>query len=468
MDSLKEIWNTVLSNIANSGEFSEPTYNLWFRDLELMRLTNTYATVNTKTQLKKDIISSRYIDTLEKYLTECIGFEVPITLEVYNDEPGYNKVQIVEEPQRPAFILDEDPYADNDEGIKGDVGEDGLTYMKYNPKYTFDNFIVGNTNKFAHAACRAIAADAEHTYNPLFIYGNSGLGKTHLLYAITNEILQRRANTNVLYVRGEDFANELITALSKKQPMDFFRQKYRKTDVLLVDDIQFIAGKPSTQEEFFHTFNALYEDKKQIILASDRPPKDIPSLEERLRTRFEWGLAVDVQPPDYELRFAILKSKALSYKLDISDNILMFLADNIKGNIRQIEGAIKRLHATSLLVDTSLTFDSVKESLQDMFSNSVPSGITIDEIFEVVSKKYTVSVEDIKGRKRTKEVSNARHITIYILRTITNLSLSDIGGYFNIHHTSVLSAYSKINEDIKVDPTLEHNINEMIRQITGQ
>ncbi|MBE6650541.1 MAG: chromosomal replication initiator protein DnaA [Ruminococcaceae bacterium] len=466
MDSLNEIWACVLSNIASSGEFSEPTYNLWFRDLELLSLTNNYAIVDTKTQLKKDIISSRYIYTLEKYLADVIGFEVPITLEVY-EETKYGKVKIIEEPKRPSFILD-DEIPEEERGIKGNVDEDGLTHVAYNPLYTFDNFIVGNTNKFAHAACKAIAADAEHSYNPLFIYGSSGLGKTHLLYAITNEIILRRKNTNAVYVRGEDFANEMITSLSKKVPMQYFRDKYRKADVLLVDDVQFIAGKPSTQEEFFHTFNTLYEDKKQIILACDRPVKEIPSLEERLKARFEWGLTVDIQPPDYELRFAILKSKAIKFGLNLSDNILMFLADNIKGNIRRLEGAIKRLHATSLLIETQLTFDKVKECLQDMFSDSVPSGVTIDEIFEIVSKKYSVAVEDIKGKKRTKELSNARHITIYILRTITNLSLSDIGGYFSMHHTSVLSAYSKISEDIKVDPALEHNINEMIRTITGQ
>lgn len=465
MDSLNEIWACVLSNIASSGEFSEPTYNLWFRDLELVNLTNDYATVDAKTQLKKDIVSSRYIDTLEKYLANVIGFEVAITLEVF-ENTSYGKVKLVDEPKRPAFIIDDMPE-DADKGIQGDVDEDGLTHISYNPLYTFDNFIVGNTNKFAHAACKAIAADAEHSYNPLFIYGGSGLGKTHLLYAITNEILLRRKNTNAVYVRGEDFANEMINSLSKKVPMQYFRDKYRKADVLLVDDVQFIAGKPSTQEEFFHTFNTLYEDKKQIILACDRPVKEIPSLEERLKTRFEWGLTVDIQPPDYELRFAILKSKAMKFKLNLSDNILMFLADNIKGNIRHLEGAIKRLHATSLLIDTHLTFDKVKEVLQDMFSDSVPSGITIDEIFEIVSKKYSVAIEDIKGKKRTKELSNARHIAIYILRTITNLSLSDIGGYFNMHHTSVLSAYSKISEDIKVDPTLEHNITEMIRTITN-
>lgn len=466
MDSLNEIWACVLSNIASSGEFSEPTYNLWFRDLELVKLTNTYAIVDTKTQLKKDIVSSRYIYTLEKYLTDVIGFEVPITLEVY-EETSFGKIKIVDEPKSPEIIFGDD-IPEGQEGIQGNIDEDGLTHVLYNPLYTFDNFIVGNTNKFAHAACKAIAADAEHSYNPLFIYGGSGLGKTHLLYAITNEIILRRKNTNAVYVRGEDFANEMINSLSKKVPMQYFREKYRKADVLLVDDVQFIAGKPSTQEEFFHTFNTLYEDKKQIILACDRPVKEIPSLEERLKTRFEWGLTVDIQPPDYELRFAILKSKAIKFGLNLSDNILMFLADNIKGNIRHLEGAIKRLHATSLLINTDLTFDKVKECLQDMFSSSMPTGITVDEIFEMVSKKYSVAVEDIKGKKRTKELSNARHIAIYILRTITNLSLSDIGGYFNMHHTSVLSACSKVSEDMKVDPTLEHNVNEMIRTLTGQ
>ncbi|MBQ7897096.1 MAG: chromosomal replication initiator protein DnaA [Clostridia bacterium] len=461
MDSLNEIWACVLSRVAESGNFSEPTYNLWFRDIELTRLTNNFAVVNVKTQLRKDIISSRYLSILEKHLEEVIGFRVDINLEVIDDKPPYDKVNIIE----PASYVSEE---DNSKNVEGEVGEGGEIHMKYNPQYTFDNFIVGNTNKFAHAACRAIAADKDHFYNPLFIYGDSGLGKTHLLYAITNEVIKNRKDSNVVYVRGEDFANELIKSLTKKLPMQYFRDRFRTADVLLVDDIQFIAGKPSTQEEFFHTFNALYEDKKQIILASDRPPKEMSTLEDRLRTRFEQGLIVDVQPPDYELRLAILKNKAQSLDLNISDNVLIYLADNIKSNIRQLEGAIKRLRATSLLTGKELTLDTVKESLQDLFSNAVPVGITIDTVFENVSKKYSVPVEEIKGRKRTKELSNARHITIYILRTITNMSLTDIGKYFNMHHTSVLSACSRITEDIKIDPVLEHDISTLIREITGQ
>ncbi len=462
MDSFKEIWACVLSKIAESGEFSEPTYNLWFRDTELIEFTNNFVTINVKTQLRRDIISSRYIGIFKKYLAEVIGFEVDINLEVIDDTPAYDKVNIID--NTPSYYDD----TIQDEGIQGEVGEGGEVHMKYNPQYTFENFIVGNTNKFAHAACRAIAADKDHFYNPLFIYGDSGLGKTHLLYAITNEVIKRRKDSNVVYVRGEDFANELIKSLSKKVPMQYFRDRFRTADVLLVDDIQFIAGKPSTQEEFFHTFNALYEDKKQIILASDRPPKEMSTLEDRLRTRFEQGLIVDVQPPDYELRLAILKNKAQNLNLNISDNILIFLADNIKSNIRQLEGAVKRLRATSLLTEKELNIETVKETLQDLFSSAVPVGITIDSVFENVSKKYSIPIEEIKGKKRTKELSNARHITIYILRTITNMSLTDIGRYFGMHHTSVLSACSRIAEDIKIDPALEHDINSIIREITGQ
>lgn len=460
MDSLNEIWECVLSKVSENKNFSEPTYNLWFRDIELTKLTNNFAVVNVKTQLRKDIISSRYLSILENYLEEVIGFRVDINLEVIDDKPPYDKVNIIESTP--------DIEDNSEKGMEGEVSESGEIHMKYNPQYTFDNFIVGNTNKYAHAACKAIASDKDHFYNPLFIYGDSGLGKTHLLYAITNEVIKSRKDSNVVYVRGEDFANELIKSLTKKLPMQYFRDRFRTADVLLVDDIQFIAGKPSTQEEFFHTFNALYEDKKQIILASDRPPKDMPTLENRLRTRFEQGLIVDVQPPDYELRLAILKNKVQSYGLNVSDNILIFLADNIKSNIRQLEGAVKRLRATSLLTEKELTLDTVKENLQDLFSNAVPVGITIDSVFENVSKKYSVNLEEIKGKKRTKELSNARHITIYILRTITNMSLTDIGKYFNMHHTSVLSACSRISEDIKIDPVLEHDINTLIREITGQ
>lgn len=454
MDSFEEIWSCVLKNIYDSGEFTTPTYNLWFRDLELENLTKTQAVVKVNTAYKAEIIGDRYLKVLEDALAEVLGFHLQISLNIVLDEPTYTKEKIT--------LLDSE-FSEAD--VKTENEDVGPIYLKYNPEYTFDNFIVGNTNKFAHAACKAIAKDPNHFYNPLFIHGASGLGKTHLLYAITNDILLRRPDANVVYVRGEDFTNELIRSLSKKMPMQYFRDRYRKADVLLVDDIQFIAGKPSTQEEFFHTFNALYDEKKQIILASDRPPKEIQNLEDRLESRFSWGLVVDVQPPDLELRVAILKSKAELMEVDIPDIVITFLADNIKNNIRQLEGAVKRLKALTYLNNTKVTMPVAKEALKDFFSEQVPVGVTIDQIFEIIAKHYNVPVNEIRGKKRLKDISTARHVTIYILRSITELSLNDIGRYFDMHHTSVLSACNNINESMKSDPKLEFEISSLIREI---
>ncbi len=454
MDSFQEIWSCVLQKIHDSGEFIEPTYNLWFRDLELENLTKTQAVVKVNTAYKAEIIGDRYLKILEDALAEVLGFHLQISLNIVLDEPTYIKEKIT---------LLETEFSEPE--IRQENEESGPIYLKYNPEYTFDNFIVGNTNKFAHAACKAIAKDPNHFYNPLFIHGASGLGKTHLLYAITNDILLRRPDANVVYVRGEDFTNELIRSLSKKMPMQYFRDRYRKADVLLVDDIQFIAGKPSTQEEFFHTFNALYDEKKQIILASDRPPKEIQNLEDRLESRFSWGLVVDVQPPDLELRVAILKSKAELMEVDIPDMVITFLADNIKNNIRQLEGAVKRLKALTYLNNTKVTMPVAKEALKDFFSEQVPVGVTIDQIFEIIAKHYNVPVNEIRGKKRLKDISTARHVTIFILRSITELSLNDIGRYFDMHHTSVLSACNNINESMKSDPKLEFEISSLIREI---
>ena len=454
MDSLQEIWSCVQKNMFDSGEFTTATYNLWFRDLELENITKTQAIVKVNAAYKAEIINDRYLETLEKYLEEVLGFHLDINLNIVPDDPTYSK-EIIN-------LLDTEL---SDHSEKSDESESGPVYLKYNPEYTFDNFIVGNTNKFAHAACRAIAKDPNHFYNPLFIHGASGLGKTHLLYAITNDILLRRPDANVVYVRGEDFTNELIRSLSKKMPMQYFRDRYRKADVLLVDDIQFIAGKPSTQEEFFHTFNALYDEKKQIILASDRPPKEIQNLEDRLESRFSWGLVVDVQPPDLELRVAILKSKAELMEVSIPDSVITFLADNIKNNIRQLEGAVKRLKALTYLNNTQITLSVAKDALRDFFSENVPVGVTIDQIFEIIGRHYSVPVEEIRGKKRLKDITTARHVTIYILRSITELSLNDIGRYFDMHHTSVLSACNNVSENMKSDPKLEYEISSLIREI---
>ncbi len=456
MDPREEILLCVQNLISESGNFTQATYNLWFRDLKIESLSKTQAVLLVNSAYKAEIITDRYLSVLEHYFEEALGFHIDVCIDIMQDD-GYGKETI--KLINTELSDHSTPEKSDDEAEKGPV------YLKYNPEYTFENFIVGNTNKLAQAACRAIAENPNHDYNPLFVYGASGLGKTHLLYAITNHILLNRPDANIVYARGEEFTTELINSLSKKVPMQYFRDRYRKADVLLIDDIQFIAGKPSTQEEFFHTFNTLYDEKKQIILASDLPPKDIKNLEDRLISRFSQGLIVDVQPPDLELRIAILKSKAEQMGINVDDTVITFIADNVKNNIRQLEGAIKRLKAMSYLNNMKITMPVAKEALKDFLSENTSVGITIDQIFETVANHYNVSVEDMRGKKRLKEITTARHVTIYILRTITELSLNDIGKYFDMHHTSVMSAVNNITENIKSDPKLDYEVSAVIREI---
>ena len=338
----------------------------------------------------------------------------------------------------------------------------------FESEYTFDNFIVGNSNKFAYEACIAVCNNPATQFNPLFIYGQSGLGKTHLLYAINNMILEKTPKASIVYVKGEDFANQLIENLSRKSPVTFrekFRDKFRKTDILLIDDIQFIAGKESTQEEIFHTFNALYDAGKQIILTSDRPPKEIKTLEERLRTRFEGGLIVDIQPPDYELRTAIIKHKGKKLGISFEHNVLAYLADNLKSNIRQIEGAVKKLAAHAFLNGASIDIELVQECLSDVISRDIPVNVTIDKIIETVAREYGITESDLKGTKRNQEIAMARHVCIYIMKQMTSLSLKKIGDVFSRDHSTIKSSLNKIETDIKEDSLLEIKITELMDEI---
>jgi len=351
-------------------------------------------------------------------------------------------------------------------GEKPGMGAWGSTLPPYNFEYTFDNFIVGSSNKFAHAACTAVAANPAMNYNPLFIYGPSGLGKTHLLYAITNEIKRKKPAAKIIYIKGEDFTTQFIEALAAQMTNEF-RNKYRSCDVLLIDDIQFIAGKTSTQEEFFHTFNALYEEHKQIILTSDRPPRDMKTLEDRLKTRFEWGLLADIQPPDLELRVAIIKKKAEQVGIIIPEEVLTYLAENLRSNIRQIEGAMKKLGALAFLSGQKITMEVARGCIADLLGGEEPVSVTVDKIFATVYKKYGISKEDLTGKSRSREIAQARHVTIYLIRKITEMSLPNIGKIFNRDHTTALASWETIEKKLKTDAMLTLDINEMTKEVTG-
>lgn len=333
------------------------------------------------------------------------------------------------------------------------------------PELTFDTYIVGSSNKFAHAAALAVAANPAGSYNPLFIYGNSGLGKTHLLYAICNDIKKTRPETKTLYIKGDDFTNELIDSIRKSTTREF-HQKYRQTDILLVDDIQFIAGKDSTQEEFFHTFNTLYEAKKQIVLTSDRPPKEIQTLEDRLRTRFEWGLIADIQPPDFETRIAIIKRKSELLDIEIPHNVSEYIATKLKTNIRQLEGAVKKMKAYYLLQGDPPCMQTANAAISDILNNDQPPPLTIEKIIEEVARTFGVSSEDIRSSKRASNISSARQVAIYVSREITQLAMSSIGAEFGGRdHSTIVYALGQVEKTMKKDAKIRAMVEDIIKNI---
>lgn len=449
VEEIKSIWSEIKKLIAS--EYSETTFNLWFENLDISSMNDTEATLVINSDFKRDILEKKYLSVISSKFEEIIGF--PIKVKIISSETSVEIENIKIDNTENLFLQDDKS------------NEPKLT----NNEYTFDNFVVGESNKYAHAASIAVANSLSKTgvassYNPLFIHGPSGLGKTHLMYAVINQIKKTNPNAKIVYKKSEDFTTELIDSISN-QNMSAFREKYRKADILLIDDIQFIAGKESTQEEFFHTFNALYEDNKQIFLTSDRPPRDIKKLEDRLYTRFEWGLIVDIQPPDIELRMAILKKKLAALNIDMSSDVIIYLAEHLKNNIRQLEGALKKLSAMCFLSGKPIEIDTAKALIQDMIKGDQPATVTVDKIFNVVSKKYGIPVEQIKGKKQTKENANARHICIYLIRTLTDYSLPQIGQVLNRDSSTVLTSYRKIEKLISEDAMFEMDMNDLIRDI---
>lgn len=485
MQTYQDIWAPVLA--ALKEKLSETSMDLWFNHLSLAAFSDTTAVLVADSDIKADILNKKYNDILSETFRDVLGFEISVVaISSQQKEIDYEKLQSdvlagnvilpfqtskdaessPVESQKPVAVENTEkagePASQKTEDTSSDTTLAGDPFL--NDEYTFENFIVGSSNKFAHAACVAVANNPATAYNPLFIWGASGLGKTHLLYAITNRIREKNPNAKIAYVKGETFTNQLIEAIAtESQPK--FREKYRQLDVFLIDDVQFIAGRVSTQEEFFNTFNELYEAKKQIILTSDRPPKEIKTLEDRIKTRFEWGLIADIQPPDLELRIAILKKKAQVMNIDIPIDVLNFLAEHLKSNIRQIEGVIKRLGAYSNLNKEPITIEMARDNIADVITGAEPVKVTQDKIFKAVAHKYDVTVEDIKGTKRTREIALARHICIYILRTITGMSLPAIGKLFNRDHTTILSSVDTITKKIRENVSIENDIDDLIKEI---
>ena len=464
MNELKDITALMLEEIKD--KLSSPTiFNLWFGELELLSLTDEVATFKTPTKLRKQILSTKYYDLLKGALDEVIGFNVKIEI-VYPEDNSKNLQNTDIDDYTEKKDDEEDAEAEKKKSeIISSFLDNGDIHKNLLKEYTFENFIEGESNKFAKAACYAVAKEPTY-YNPLFIYGHSGLGKTHLLYAVINHLKENHPRLKIVYKKSEDFINELINAISHAETAAF-KEKYRTADVLLIDDIQFIAGKVSTQEEFFHTFSALYEADKQIILTSDRPPKDIKPHEDRLRTRFEGGLLADVQPPSFELRTAIIRKKADSVGILISNEMVEYMAERLQNNIRQIEGVIKRLYALYSLSGTPVTRESIDQVISIIDPGNIPTDALIEKILTVVASNYGVTVESLKSKKKTDTIANARHVAVYIIRKLTNLSLKSIGAIFGRDHATILASINKVETNIKTVNNAASDIKKLIKEIKG-
>lgn len=450
--NLIQLWEKTLNIIK--GEMSEVSFNTWIKSCEPLSIDDDTIKISVPNSFTQDILEKRYKDlianSIKSICSKLYKIEFQILSDIKTDETAITNNEKKKEQV-------------NNTSNKIIVNDEMSTTL--NPKYTFDSFVIGNSNRFAHAACLAVAESPAKAYNPLFIYGGVGLGKTHLMHAIGHYMLQNNPNIKVEYVSSEKFTNELINAI-KHDKNEEFRNKYRKVDVLLIDDIQFIAGKEGTQEEFFHTFNALHDANKQIILSSDRPPKEIPTLEDRLRSRFEWGLIADIQEPDFETRMAILKKKADVEKLNVPNDVMVYIATKIKSNIRELEGALIRIVAYSSLTNREVSVDLASEALKDIISKKQGKHITINMIQDIVSSYFNLSIDDLKSQRRTRNIAYPRQIAMYLSRKLTDMSLPKIGEEFGGRdHTTVIHAYEKISENLNNDETLKNTIESISKKL---
>ncbi|MBA4541938.1 chromosomal replication initiator protein DnaA [Thermoactinomyces daqus] len=446
MIHIQELWAKTLDSIQD--KISKPSFETWLKTTEAIQLREDILVVSTPNDFARDWLESRYADLVRDALKEITGS--PLGVKFVSQSSEKNQA-------------DSEKKADTAEAEEETEEEPPRTQL--NPRYTFDTFVIGSGNRFAHAASLAVAEAPAKAYNPLFIYGGVGLGKTHLMHAIGHYVLDHTPSSRVVYISSEKFTNEFINSIRDNKTIQF-RNKYRSVDILLIDDIQFLAGKEQTQEEFFHTFNALHEANKQIIISSDRPPKEIPTLEDRLRSRFEWGLITDVQPPDLETRIAILRKKSIADNLDVPSEVLAFIADRVDTNIRELEGALIRVVAFSALMNQPVTPELAAEALKDIMPQSRPRVISIHDIQQAVANYYRLRVEDLKSKKRTKSVAFPRQIAMYLCRELTDFSLPKIGEDFGGRdHTTVIHAHEKISRNLKQDPQLEQAISQLKQRI---
>jgi chromosomal replication initiator protein len=441
----EQIWQAAQDELR--FQLSKPSYETWLKNASLVAGDRNSFKIGVPTKLAKDWLEDRYSAVIKETLSALVSGDVSVAFEVV--PPGMESAVALHQAESAVAVeeLPEEPAADD-----GSI---------LNPRFQFQHFVVGNNSRFAHAACRAVAETPAKAYNPLFLYGGVGLGKTHLMHAIGHAVLEKNRRRKVAYVTSETFMNEMITGIQEGR-MNEFRTRYRTVDVLLVDDIQFLAGKDRTQEEFYHTFNALHELNRQIVIASDRPPKEIPTLEDRLRSRFQWGLIADIQPADFETRVAILKSKLGPYHKLVPEDVLSFIAHKIQKNIRELEGALIRVIAHASLNRDPVTVESAARLLQDVIPSTETRTLSMDTISRAVAAFYHISIEEMKGKRRDKHIVFPRQVAMYLIREETASSLPAIGQAFGGRdHTTVLHSYEKISTEAREDQRLQADLRKI-------
>lgn len=439
MDSLSELWDAVCTYVRTTGGITDSVFTLWIEPLFIDSFDGETVILGIESEFKFGIVEKKFNPLLEDAFFSVLGF--PVTVEI--------RLIQKETPQEapPAAVQAGDDLVIN------------------NPNNSFENFVVGKSNNYAYAAAKKVAENPGTAYNPLFIYGKSGLGKTHLLKAIENYMRSKNPEASIIYVTSEHFTNDIIEHIRNSNTVAL-REKYRRADALLVDDIQFIAGKNSIEEEFFHTFNSLTEDGKQIVLSSDNPPNEIPKLTERLKNRFEWGLMADIQPPDFEMRVAIIKNKAEALRFVIPNNVVEFIAEQVSHNVRQLEGAVKKLQAICALLDTAPTIEITKDAIKELMNTTQPVSVVRERILENVAAATGVSVENIVSDKRDKNIKDARQIAMYILREMTGMSLEEIGKCFNGKtHSTVKHSISNVAERMDREKDFKALIENLIKNV---
>ncbi|MCX5678916.1 MAG: chromosomal replication initiator protein DnaA [Candidatus Omnitrophica bacterium] len=457
MSDSGSVWTKALDIIRKELD-NEQTFNIWFSPIKCSSCTSEKMILEVPNKFFQDWLLNRYMDVLNSGARKACGAEIKIEFIFGADESANTEIEAAKKEETKKEVKGFWPFSKHAPDHARELGLD--------PKYTFDSFVIGSSNRFAHAAAMAVSDSPAKAYNPLFIYGGTGLGKTHLMHAIGDRVLAKSPKTKVLYISSEDFTNQMISAIQNRS-MIKFREKYRSVDILLIDDVHFIAGKDSTQEEFFHTFNTLYDAHKQIVVTSDRPPKEINKLEERLVSRFLYGLVTDVQPPDFETRIAILKRKSEIAALTLPEDVFYFLAEKVKTNIRELEGALIRVVAYSKLIGKEVSVDLAKEVLKDMIIEGEKK-ITIDLIQKKVSEYFDIKLSDMRAKKRSKAIAYPRQVAMYLARQLTDYSLPEIGDQFGGRdHTTVIHACTKVEGDLKSKDGFKVLLGRLIESIKG-